>query len=309
MEDLYVIEQGCTLKKLDQQILITKGGMKIDSIPIFKIDKILLFGNQQITSQALNLAFEYGVDVLFLSYTGKLKGKLSSINSKNIYLKLSQYETWKDKQKRLDISRKIVKAKIWNQYMLLKKYNISEMSLLEQMKKIDIVNDIENIMGYEGAASKIYFDKFKILIPNNFVFDGRNRRPPKDEVNALLSLTYTLLLNKIISEVDKNGLEGNIGFLHSIKYGRESLALDLLEPFRQYFCDAFVLKLLRRKELVKEDFESRDDGIFLTELAFRKYINKFKTESSKIDEDIREQVIQIKKHILGEGDYKPMMRK
>ncbi|WP_051350748.1 CRISPR-associated endonuclease Cas1 [Caloramator sp. ALD01] len=309
MEDLYVIEQGCTLKKLDQQILITKGGLKIDSIPVFKIDKILLFGNQQITSQALNLAFEYGVDVLFLSYTGKLKGKVSSINSKNIYLKLSQYEVWKDKLKRIDIAKKIVKAKIWNQYMLLKKYNISEMNLLEQMKKIDTAKDVENIMGYEGIASKIYFDNFKSLIPSNFVFDGRNRRPPKDEVNALLSLTYMLLLNKLISELDRSGLDGNIGFLHSIKYGRESLALDLIEPFRQYFCDSFVLKILRRKEIVIEDFEKREEGIFLTDTAFRKYISKFRTESTKIDEDIKEQVLQIRKYILGEGDFKPMMRK
>lgn len=310
MEDLYVVEQGCTLKKFDKQILVTKGGMKIESIPVYKIEKILLFGNQQITTQALNMVFEYGIDVLFLSYTGQLRGKVSSVNSKNIYLKLAQYETWKNKERRLKVAKKIVKAKIWNQHMLLKKYNLSDGRIMDEIKKIDSAKDIENIMGHEGIASRIYFEQFKSVLPKGFEFNGRNRRPPKDEVNALLSLTYTLVLNKILSELDKSGLDSHIGFLHGIKYGRESLALDLLEGFRQYFCDGFVIKLLKRKEIQKQDFEFREEGVFLREQEFRKYIAKFRNESQKIDEEIKKQVTSIKNYILDlEGEFLPVMLK
>lgn len=171
MEDLYVVEQGCTLKKYDKQILVTKGGMKIDSIPVYKIEKILLFGNQQITTQALNMAFENGIDVLFLTYTGQLRGKVASINSKNVYLKLAQYETWKNKDRKLKIAKKIVKSKMCNQYRLLKKYNLVENKIMEELKKVDSAKEIENIMGYEGIASRMYFEQFKKLIPNGFEFN------------------------------------------------------------------------------------------------------------------------------------------
>lgn len=309
MEDLYVVEQGCVIKKFDEQFLVTKGGIKILSVPSYKVDKILLFGNQQITSQALALAFKNNIDVLFLSTKGRLKGKVYLNISKNVYLRFAQYESWRDKERRLKLAKIFIKGKIINQQNLLKRYKINDARLEALLSNVEGAKDNEALLGIEGLASKYYFEKLKDIIPRDYNFEGRNRRPPKDEVNSLLSLTYTMVLNEIISQVERNGLDSYVGFLHSIKYGRQSLPLDLLEEFRQYFCDLFVIKLINRREITAQDFYHDEDGIFLKENSLRKYIFKFNSEMEKIKPLVQNQVNLLKNYFIRGEEYMPVILK
>lgn len=305
MERLDIVEQGCTIKRKDIRFVIYKEGIIDESVPYFEVNEIILWGRQNITGPALDLAFEKGIDVLFLSLSGKLKGKIQGAKSKNIYIRLAQYELWREKEKKVLFAKGIIKNKINNQYKLLKYYGIDEPEIIEIKKKVHLANKIDEVMGFEGMASKIYFSHFKSIITNDFQFDGRNRRPPKDEVNSLLSLTYSMVLNNILSELEASGLDSYLGFLHAIKYGRQALALDILEEFRQGFCDTFVIKLINRKEVKKEDFiYNEEDGMRFKEEAFKKYLEKYNNEKEELTKIIKEQIEKLKISILNEEEYK-----
>ena len=305
MERIDVVEQGCTIKRKDIRFVIYKEGVINETVPYFEVNNIILWGRQNITGPALDLAFEKGIDVLFFSLSGKLKGKIQGAKSKNVYIRLAQYELWRDKEKKLQFSKAIIKNKINNQYKLLKYYGIDETEIIEIKEKVNSANEIDQIMGFEGIASKIYFSHFKSIITNDFEFEGRNRRPPKDEVNALLSLTYSMVLNNILTELEASGLDSYLGFLHAIKYGRQALALDILEEFRQGFCDTFVIKLINRKEVKKEDFVySEEEGMRFTPEAFKKYLEKYNNEKEGLTKIIKEQIEKLKISILNEEEYK-----
>lgn len=309
MRNINIVEQGSILKKKDIRFFIYKEGVMSEYIPYFKVDRFILWGNQQITNGALNLAFERGIDIIFLSQAGRFKGKLQGKSSKNIYLRLAQYELWREKENKLEFAKKIITAKIKNQVMLLKKYKV-QLDINEIIDKIQYVQDIKQLMGIEGIASRVYFDRLGEVITNNeFDFNGRNRRPPKDPVNAMLSLTYNITLNFIISSLEKAGLDSYLGFLHSTKYGREALALDMLEEFRQGFCDKFVIKMLNRKEVKRSDFiESEEGGVKFTEVAFRKYLKKFNNEMVELEKNIDIQVKSLKEYILYGKEYVTLIK-
>lgn len=305
MERIDVVEQGCTIKRKDIRFVIYKEGVINESVPYFEVNNIILWGRQNITGPALDLAFEKGIDVIFLTLSGKLKGKIQGEKSKNVYIRLAQYELWRDKEKKLKFSKEIIKNKINNQYKLLKYYGIDVPEIIEIKKNVDSANEIDEVMGFEGIASKIYFDYFKLVMQNDFEFNGRNRRPPKDEVNSLLSLTYSMVLNSILYELETSGLDSYLGFLHAIKYGRQALALDILEEFRQGFCDTFVIRLINRKEVKKEDFVyNEEEGMRFKPEAFKKYLEKYNNEKESLIKIIKEQIEKLKISVFNEDEYK-----
>lgn len=305
MERIDVVEQGCTIKRKDIRFVIYKEGVINESVPYFEVNNIILWGRQNITGPALDLAFEKGIDVIFLTLSGKLKGKIQGEKSKNVYIRLAQYELWRDKEKKLQFSKAIIKNKINNQYKLLKYYGIDVPEIIEIKKNVDSANEIDEVMGFEGIASKIYFDYFKLVMQNDFEFNGRNRRPPKDEVNSLLSLTYSMVLNSILYELETSGLDSYLGFLHAIKYGRQALALDILEEFRQGFCDTFVIRLINRKEVKKEDFVyNEEEGMRFKPEAFKKYLEKYNNEKESLIKIIKEQIEKLKISVFNEDEYK-----
>lgn len=305
MERIDVVEQGCTIKRKDIRFVIYKEGVINESVPYFEVNNIILWGRQNITGPALDLAFEKGIDIIFLTLSGKLKGKIQGEKSKNVYIRLAQYELWRDKEKKLQFSKAIIKNKINNQYKLLKYYGIDVPEIIEIKKNVDSANEIDEVMGFEGIASKIYFDYFKLVMQNDFEFNGRNRRPPKDEVNSLLSLTYSMVLNSILYELETSGLDSYLGFLHAIKYGRQALALDILEEFRQGFCDTFVIRLINRKEVKKEDFVyNEEEGMRFKPEAFKKYLEKYNNEKESLIKIIKEQIEKLKISVFNEDEYK-----
>lgn len=304
VRDIYIKENGCVVKKRGENFLVTKDGNKLLDIPYSKVNRIFLIGSQSITPQAVEFTLDKEKDILFLNKYGQFRGIIKSNNRKNVYIRLAQYEIWRDKEKRIDFAKNILKAKINNQIKFLKKFQKCAFNKETIFNKIENCKTINELLGIEGEASREYFDNFDDIILGSLKFEKRSRRPPKNEVNALLSLTYSLTKNLILLQLEIEGLDTYIGYLHSIKYGRESLALDLLEEFRSV-CDHVVIKWINRNEFKKKDFIEKENGIFLTESSFKKYLEKYNKDlKNKLQNYIKDQVLLLKKALIENKEYK-----
>ena len=206
----------------------------------------------------------------------------------NVILREQQYKTSTDENRSLEIARNCIEGKIYNGRWVLERVvrdhgmqvnseKIKRVS--EQMKQsLELVRDSkskDNLRGIEGEAAKLYFSVFDEMIlqqKKDFVFEKRNRRPPLDNVNAMLSFVYTLLTNMVASALETVGLDPYIGYLHTERPGRMSLALDLVEELRAVFADRFVLTLINRKMIGKKDFLSKENGAVLISDDARKLI-------------------------------------
>jgi len=274
MSTLYVTEYNTVIRLSSRTLLVTKNKDKIAQVPMISLENILIFGNAQITTQAMAALLEDGIDVSYLSRNGKLRGRLSSAYSKNVLLRIAQYERYLDDQFQIELARIIVKAKIRNGKKILQRFLLNhpdmhftkELETIETtLQKLDSQKTVNSLMGSEGIATALYFNAFGKMIKGEMSFESRSRRPPKDPVNALLSFGYTLLTNEILALVLAHGLDPHIGFLHGVVYGRPSLALDIVEEFRHPVIDRFVLKLVNRRILKKTHFDERDNGVFLND--------------------------------------------
>lgn len=305
MATLYLTEQGSVLKKTYKRLLIEKNREKLLEVPEFKVDRILIFGNVQITTQAINFLLDKGIDTSFLSINGRLRGKLSAIESKNIYLRIAQFQKNQDENFKVNLAKIIVDAKIKNSISLINKYtrNHPEVNLsnyVKDLKKIIISlnrkENISTIFGIEGLSSAIYFEAYGKMFRKEIQFKKRSRRPPADPINSLLSLGYTLIANEIFSIVAAIGFDPYIGYLHSIDYGRPSLVLDLIEEFRQPIIDVFTLHLVNKKILDESDFEEKENkGFYLREESKKKYFMYYERMIIKKENNFRKH-FQIQAH-------------
>ncbi|OYD13900.1 CRISPR-associated endonuclease Cas1 [candidate division WOR-3 bacterium JGI_Cruoil_03_44_89] len=280
MATLYLTEQGSTLRKTSRRLIVEKENEVLLEVPEFKIERVLIFGNVQLTTQAIAFLLANGIETSFLSVRGRLKGKLSPLESKNVFLRVKQYEKAKDEEFRLDLSRTIVERKIKNGKTLLLRYARShpEVDIDKSIREINRClralprkERISTVMGIEGQAGAAYFKAFGKMFRKELRFERRTRRPPRDPINALLSLGYTMITNEILSMVSAIGFDPYIGFFHGISYGRPSLALDIVEEFRHPIVDTLTLNLVNNSVLKEKDFVAEKGGYFLTDEARKKY--------------------------------------
>lgn len=279
MATLYLMEQGAVLRKESKRLIVEKQSKTLLEVPLFKVDRVLIFGNVHLTTPAISFLLSNGIDTSFLTVNGRFKGRLTPIESKNVFLRMKQYEKHIQPQFKLSMARRIVTAKIQNARTLLIRYarNHPEVDLERAIKELQ--SHIENIprkqtvkslMGVEGAASATYFGAFGKLFRRELQFDGRARRPPRDPVNSLLSFGYTLLTNEMVSLTCAMGFDPYIGYFHGLDYSRPSLALDLIEEFRHPIIDRLILFLVNNRVITEKDFENRaEEGVFLS-LSSRK---------------------------------------
>jgi len=275
----------------------------------FKVEQIVLMGSISISPGAMAFLLQEGIDTVFLSIHGKYRGRLISEFGKNIDLRRLQYRKIEDTGFRLKMARAQVKGKIDNCRVLLRRHN-QELgkpeidSVVHHLRvlgrQVPAAESIDTLMGLEGAAAAAYFGCFRHLIRvSDISFTGRNRRPPKDPVNVLLSLGYTLLANAVQTQVHVSGLDPYLGCLHSPEYGRPSLVLDLMEEFRPVLVDALVFQLINKKMIRLTDFyrpEDREPAAFdfaetepvkegypilLTYQGMKKFITQFENRLSQ----------------------------
>jgi len=241
-----------------------------------------------------------------------------------VLLRIAQYERHLDDQFQVDLARTIVKAKIRNGRQVIRRFSnnhpeldfAKEVQLIEEtLKKLDRQCTVNSLMGSEGIAGAAYFRTFGRMFLKDFQFQTRSRRPPKDPVNALLSFGYTLLTNEILALVTAHGLDPHIGFLHGVVYGRPSLALDIVEEFRHPVVDRFVLSLLNHKKLQKNDFEEKENGVYLNDdgrKTFFKYYDELmkravRGENPRLElrDILKRQVRRMAATIKSNAPYKP----
>ena len=266
--NLYLTEQGSYVKKNGNLIEIKRQADTICSLPGCEIESVMIFGAVQISIQAMLYLLEKGCQISFFTEKAHYRGTLVPSLGKNIVLRLKQYELFNSSGMRLLICKEIVQKKILCCKDVMCKYYYKKKitNFVEYSQSVDSIlkyaqdsNSIEVLRGYEGAAAKLYWKKWGECLKYQ-IFSGRKYFPSPDPVNALLSLGYSLLGRELQGLLEGKQLDPYLGFFHSIEYGRASLALDLLEPFRSQIIDCLTLSILNKKILEEDDFERDNRG-------------------------------------------------
>lgn len=265
MAVVYIADQGASICKRGDRLYIYKGPALLRWFHTKDIEQLIVVGNIAMTAQAVTYLLKNKIDTVFLSYYGKFKGRLVGELGKNVARRMAQFKYLEEEQKQTDLALLYVCGKISNSLVHLEKRMrkishpipskvfIQNRALLHKLERG--VQDKNSLRGYEGIAAKNYFSAFPYLISNpDFKFQGRNKRPPRDEINALLSLGYTFLMNQIMTAVYIGGLDPYLGALHDIDYGRQSLVLDVMEEFRPLI-DNLVISLVNRREIRLQHFK------------------------------------------------------
>ena len=281
LNTLYVTTPESYLSKDGLNVVVSVNQKEIFRIPIVNIEGIVTFGYMGVSPGLMKLCADYNVSLSFLSPHGKFIGRFQGPVKGNVLLRTTQWECAKDMQYALQVSKLFVAGKIQNYRNILSRFlrdngdnkdvegAVSHLKYCKQ--KALVASDMEYLRGIEGDAANRYFDVFPQLIlhqKNDFVFNGRNRRPPRDAVNAMLSFVYTLIASDMNAALETVGLDPYIGFLHTLRPGRASLALDMMEELRAYLGDRLVLSLINRRQLSIKDFvQHGQDGVVMTDNA------------------------------------------
>ena len=289
---LYLIEQGSKITRQGRRLLVTKQGERLDSVAILHISQVIVFGNIQITTPAIRLLLNEGVEVVHLSQRGRFYGRLVGAQSAHGAQRVAQVLASHDRQFALSTAQAIVQAKVHNMRVFLQRYawRRSTHALHQAVEQIATMRDkipsastVSQLMGIEGKATAIYFSVWKRLLKAPWTFAKRVRRPPTDPANVLISFGYTLLGQYVMGAVLTAGLDPYVGFLHQLEYNRPSLVLDLLEEFRPLIADSVALRCLNNEILTPTHFVDGppERPVILTEDGVRLFIREFETRLSK----------------------------
>lgn len=279
---LYIQDQGAYVGKDGERLSIKPVKAPQVFVPLIQVSQVCLFGNVQVTSSALRELADRNIPLCHFSYGGWFNAVTMGMSHKNVELRMAQYRTAFDSVSALSVARCFIEAKIKNCRTLLRRhaddrYKSELDRLAEFTQKSTRAVSAESLMGVEGMAAKVYFAGFARLIRGgeSFRLEGRNRRPPTDPVNALLSFVYSLLVKQLTIVLNAVGLDPFLGFLHRPRYGRPSLALDLAEEFRPLVGDSVVLTLINNEEVNPKSFVSRAGSVALTESGRKAVIAGF----------------------------------
>jgi len=276
---LYVTEQGATLGLRSGRVVVSKHGDPIDEVRMIDVSQISLFGNIQVSSQLMRACFMREVPVCWFSYGGWFSGIAEGLPSKHIELRRRQFGI--AAQAGLPIAQAMIEGKIRNSRTLLRRNSRADVSpAVQQLKGLAdqarTALRTESLLGVEGTAARIYFSRFGDMIKDDhlgtFDFNGRNRRPPRDAINCLLSYAYSLLVKDLTATVLAIGMDPYLGFYHRPRFGRPALALDLAEEFRPLLAESTVVSAVNNGEVTRTDFVVRAQGVALTQDGRRRFI-------------------------------------
>ena len=281
LNTLYVLTPESYLFCCNENICVQVGGTEKVAVPALTVDSIVCFGKMTVSTPLLEFCGKRGIGVTFLTQSGHFMGRFYGPVSGNVLLRKRQYESLNEPAFSRNLVQSILFAKLRNSKLVLLRaarttkddstHNdlLAGAELLTQSAaRLPSCETIDAMRGVEGSAATAYFARFDLMMQNNpagFCFTTRTRRPPRDEVNALLSFTYMLLTREIQSAMETVGLDPAAGYLHTLRPGRPSFALDLLEELRAAQCDRFVLTLLNRGQLSAQDFDRNEEAVLLNE--------------------------------------------
>ena len=337
LNTLYVQTQGMYLRREGETVVAEKDGEVKLRLPIHTLQGMVVFGNVMASPFLLGLCAERGVCVSFLTEAGRFLARVTGPLSGNVLLRLAQTRTYEDKPKKGDVARSFVIGKLANaRNVLLRRIRdhgesaaLSDAAakIADVLRRVrDSEPDAERLRGLEGEAGAIYFGYFNELIVsqrNDFAIGSRNRRPPTDPMNALLSYLYTLLAHDCRGALEGVGLDPQIGFLHEVRPGRPSLALDLMEEFRAVLADRVALSLVNLRQLGPKDFKTTESGaVIMSEDARKTVLVAWQKKKQEVvmhpflDEKVQIgllphlQALLLARHLRGDIDaYPPYMQK
>jgi len=277
---VYVHSQGAVVGKSGDQLEVKQKGQVLQRVRLMEVSHLSLFGNVQVTAQALRELCDRNISVCHFTYGGWFNGITTGMSHKNVELRSRQYLGAMATETALSISRQVVFGKIKNCRTLLRRnHRDPPVAILAELNRLaDSARNaasVDTLLGIEGAAARTYFSEFEGMIKSGsmeFDFHGRNRRPPRDPVNAVLSFLYAMLIKQATVTALAVGFDPFLGFYHQPKYGKPALALDMVEEFRPLIADSVCLTLINNGEMGPEHFTVRGDAAALTQTGRRKVI-------------------------------------
>lgn len=283
---VYVQTQGVTVAKQGELLEIRSKGETVEQVRLLDVSQLCLLGNIQVTTQCIRELCAREIPVCYFSYGGRFYGITQGMAHKNVELRRAQYHLAEDAGRSLELAAQFVQAKILNCRTLLRRNSRQEPArALHEMavmaRKATRATASETLLGIEGAAARTYFAHFSGMLKprtgdiGEFDFEGRNRRPPRDPVNALLSLAYAMLTKDMAVTLFSVGFDPYLGFYHSPRYGRPSLALDLMEEFRPLVADSVVISAINNGEIDAQDFYRRAGAVSLKDSGRRKFLEAY----------------------------------
>lgn len=286
LNTLYVTSTNRYLSLDGENVVILEEQEDIGRVPLHNLEGIVTFGYTGASPALMGACAQRNIDLSFMSGSGRFLARVSGEVRGNVTLRKQQYQISEDKQKSIEIARNCIVGKVYNSRWILERTardyplrldseKLKEKSafLAERLKDIRICENHEKLLGLEGESASIYFSVFDDLIlqqKEDFFFRGRNRRPPLDNVNAMLSFAYSLLVGMCASALETVGLDPYVGFYHTDRPGRISLALDMMEELRGVVADRFVLTLVNKKIVDGRGFIKKENGAVIMKEETRK---------------------------------------
>lgn len=285
MSFIYIFDQGSKVSFKENQVTIKTPDEMTRTVPLESVEGVVLFGKIEISAGVVNHFLENGIPLTWLSNKGKFFGRLESTAHVNIGRQRQQFRCGDDPDFVLGICKQLIAGKINNHRVFLRRANrtpdkMSVEHLAKQMgqyvEKTRNAKKIDEIMGYEGIAAKFYFQGLSQLLPETFRFSGRNKRPPRDPFNSLISFGYTLLMYDVYTALNQLGLNPYAGFLHQDRQKHPTLASDLMEEWRCVLVDAVVVNMINKRMIQPEDFDTTEDGgVYANRETSRLFIGQY----------------------------------
>lgn len=292
-EIIVVQTPGASVGLRAGQIVVSTKSESLGKFPVEQVHAIYLYGAVQLTSQASVGLLERGVDVAYFSPAGRFLGLLRGLPASGVDTRLGQYKLFTEPSTRLKLASEIIRGKIHNQRVLLMRNGEASEHTIERLARLrddtKYAASLQELMGIEGSAAALYFEAFPSMLRENwaFHFTERNRRPPRDPVNALLSMGYSMLSKELSGVCHSVGFDPFLGFLHQPRYGRPALALDLMEEFRPLIADSVAINIINRGEIRESDFMYSASGVFLNEKGRRAFWeNYFRRMDSEVSHPV-----------------------
>lgn len=323
---IYVFNDGEFKRKDNTLYFETETGKKY--LPIEDIKEIIVFGEINLNKRFLEFLTQKEVILHFLNNYGYYVGSYYPREHYNSgYMILKQSEFYLNNEMRLNLARRFIKGAVANITNVIRYYQNRGKDLEMEINqitnianRIDECNNIEALMAIEGNIRGIYYTTFNTIIDKkDFVFHGRNRRPPQDRINALISFGNTLAYITTLSEIYKTHLDPRIGFLHATNFRRFTLNLDVAEIFKPILVDRLIFSLLGRNMLKKSHFESKINGIFMNDKGRKKFVEEWENRLKATIKHrhlgrnvsyrslIRMELYKLEKHLMGEKEYQPFV--
>lgn len=290
LNTLYVTTPECYLSLKGETVLIRKDEKDIARFPLHNLESIVTFGYTGASPALMGACAKKNIDLTFMTQYGRFLARVVGESYGNVVLRKEQYRISDDRVRSCAVAKNFITGKLYNSKWVIERairdhglrldverLKFASANLTENLNETRQCKDLEELMGIEGKSAAIYFGVFDDLIlqqKDEFYFRGRNRRPPTDNINAMLSFVYTLLAKDCASALESVGLDAYVGFMHRDRPGRISLALDIMEELRSVMADRVVLTLVNKRIVTKKGFTQRENGSVLMKDDTKKAILK-----------------------------------